>query len=161
MMIKPPLVPIFWVQDSFSQPEDDGSCDADGRKTGVGIAVVSGCDATPVLQAAEDVLDALALAIQGLVAFDHGLAVLTRRDAGGSAPGGLRCTETVTVLAPIGQQFARGRQCIDHQTGALVVVHFPFGKQHDAGPPLNITDGVELGVQASLGAPDTSGNSPF
>ena len=40
--------------------------------------------------------------MQGLVVFDHGLAVLARRDAGGDAPGGQRCTEAVTVLAPIG-----------------------------------------------------------
>ena len=88
----------------------------------MGIAVVSGCDATPVLQAAEGVLDAIALAIQGLVVFDHGLAVLARRDAGGDAPGGQRCTETVTAVAPIGQQFASKLQGIDPQTGALAVV---------------------------------------
>jgi hypothetical protein len=127
----------------------------------VGTAVVSGCDASPVLQAAKGVLDAMALAIQGLLIFDHGLAVLARRDARGDAPGGQRCTETVTVVAPIGQQFARGRQGIDHEAGALVVVHLPFGQRHDEGPPLTITDGVELGVQAALGAPDTAGNSPF
>ena len=89
----------------------------------MGTAVISGRDATPVLQAAEDVLDAMALAIQGLVVSGHGLEFLARRDARGDAPGGQRSTETVTVVAPIGQQFARGRQGIDHQVSALVVVH--------------------------------------
>lgn len=51
----------------------------------------------------QGVLDAKALAMQGLVVFDHGLAVLARRDAGGDAPGGQRRTETVTVVAPICQ----------------------------------------------------------
>ena len=49
------------AQDSLSEPEGDGRCDADGREEGVGAAVVAGGDAAPVLEAAEHVLDAMAL----------------------------------------------------------------------------------------------------
>lgn len=110
----------------------------------MGTAVVSGCDVAPVLHAAECVLGAMALAIQGLAVFDHGLAAPARRDAGSDAPGGQRGTETITVVAPIAKQFACGWQGTDHLAGSLVVAHFPsawlaaaqgnvpaIGAQHD------------------------------
>jgi hypothetical protein len=69
----------------------------------MGPAVVWGCDASPVLQADEGVLDAMALTMQGLVVFDHGLASLVRRDFGSDGAGGQRCAETVTAVALVGQ----------------------------------------------------------
>jgi len=46
------------------------------------------------------------------------------------------------------------------QRGALVIAHLAFAQQHDQRAALTIADGVPLGVQAALGTPDTSGNSP-
>ncbi len=54
----------------------------------MGPAVVSDCGASPVLQADESVLYAMALTMQGLVVFDHGLASLVRREFGSDAAGG-------------------------------------------------------------------------
>jgi hypothetical protein len=51
----------------------------------VGASVVSGCDAAPVLDPAEDVLDLVALAIEVFVVGVLDLAVLAGRDAWGDA----------------------------------------------------------------------------
>jgi hypothetical protein len=49
-------------------PEDDVCGDADGGHEGVGALVVTGCDASPVLDPAEHDLDFVALALeQGIV----------------------------------------------------------------------------------------------
>lgn len=44
-------------------------------------AIVSGSDTSPVLDAAEEVLDLVTLPLEGPMVFDQGLAVWTRRDA--------------------------------------------------------------------------------
>src|ERR1700722_19580917 len=48
-----------------------------------------------------------------------------------------------------------------HQRRALEVAHLAFAEQHDERPASAVADGVQFGVQAALGAPDTSGNRPF
>ena len=55
------------------EPEDDGCGDADGGHEGVGASVVAGCDASPVLELGEQVLDLVALSIEGLVVVEGGL----------------------------------------------------------------------------------------
>ena len=45
----------------WSEPEDEGCCDADCREERVGASVVSGCDAAPVLELGEKVFDFMAL----------------------------------------------------------------------------------------------------
>ena len=42
-----------------------------------------------------------------------------------------------------------------------MVAHLALGQHHDDRPALAVADGVELGVQAAFGAPDTTGNIPF
>ena len=44
---------------------------------------------------------------------------------------------------------------------AFVIAHLAFAEQHDDGASLIIAYGVQLGVQATFRAPDTSGNRPF
>ena len=64
-------------------------------------------------------------------------------------------------LAAITEHRLGGRQGIDHQRSAFIVAHLAFAEQKDERSPLTVADGVELGVQAAFGAPDTSGNRPF
>ena len=42
-----------------------------------------------------------------------------------------------------------------------MVAHLTFGEQEKYRAALSVADGVQLGVQAALGAPDTAGNIPF
>ena len=58
---------------------------ADGGNEGVGAAVVTGVDASPVLELSERVLDPVALAVEYCVVSDRDLAVALWRDAGGDA----------------------------------------------------------------------------
>ena len=43
----------------------------------------------------------------------------------------------------------------------FVVAHLAFRQEHDDRPAFTVADGVELGVQPSLGSSDTTGNIPF
>ena len=48
-----------------------------------------------------------------------------------------------------------------HQSCALVIAHLTLAEQHDQRPSVAIAYGMQFGVQAAFGAPDTSGNRPF
>ncbi|ESZ12152.1 hypothetical protein X737_27500 [Mesorhizobium sp. L48C026A00] len=42
-----------------------------------------------------------------------------------------------------------------------MVAHLAFRQEQDDRPSVSIADGMQLGVQSALGAPDTAGNIPF
>jgi hypothetical protein len=63
---------------------------------------------------------------------------------------GRRCRRAIT----------RGPAC-SIISSALVVGHLAFAREHDQRPTLAVANGMQLGSQATFGAPDTSGNSPF
>ncbi len=64
------------------QPEQDGCDEGDCRQEYLWASVVSGCDPSPVFQAAKHYLDAVASFIATLVIFDGLGARLSSRDAG-------------------------------------------------------------------------------
>ena len=68
-------------------------------------SVVAGCDAAPVLDPAEDVLDLVALVLEILVIVDPDLAVGAWRDVRGDAAFGQSSPEPVAVVALVAQQF--------------------------------------------------------
>ena len=123
-------------------------------------SVVAGCDAAPVLDPVEDVLDLVALAVEVLVIVDPDLAVGAWRDARGDAAFGQSSPEPVAVVALVAQQFLGVGQHRKQQESALVIAHLAFGEEQDDRASLAIADGVQLGVQPALGPPDTSGKSP-
>jgi hypothetical protein len=126
----------------------------------VGVPVVAGCDAPPVLDPSEDVFDLAALAVEfGVVVILH-FAVLARRDARGDALRGERGAEPVAVIAFVSEQFLGAGKRGKQQCSAFVVAHLTFGQEHHDRPAQSVADGMELRVQAALGAPDTSGKSP-
>ena len=57
-------------------PEEDGAGEADGGHEGVGASIVAHGDAALVLEAVEHVLDAVPLAVEGLVVGDRDLVAL-------------------------------------------------------------------------------------
>lgn len=139
------------------QPEDDGCGDADGGHERLDASVVAGVDAAPVLEFAEHVLDFVTLAIEGCIVRDGHFAVGLRRDAGFDPTLGQGMAEPVGIVAPVGERRLGPREGIDHQRSALVIAHLPFAEHHNQRAALAIADGMELGVQAAFGAPDTSG----
>lgn len=127
----------------------------------MGASVVSGSDASPVLEPAEHVLDLVASAVEDGVMRDRHVAVGSGRDAGGDAAIGQGLAEPVGIVAFVAKQGRGIREGINHQRSAFIVTHLPFAEQHDQRSATTITHSVQLGVQAALGSPDTSGNSPF
>ena len=127
----------------------------------MGAAIVAGVDASPILQPAEHVLDAVALAIDGSIVRDRHFSIGLRRDARIDTAGRQSVAEPVGVVSPISNHRFDFGQRIEHECRALVVGCLPLAEQHDQRSALAIADGVELGVQAAFGASDTSGNSPF
>ena len=64
-------------------------------------AIVSGCDAPPVLELCEEVLDLVALTVEHPVVFEGDLAAPARRDAGLDALGEKRLAECPDVLKSV------------------------------------------------------------
>ena len=124
-------------------------------------SVVACCNASPVLQLGEQVLDLVTLTIEGLVVAERHFAAAARRDAGFDASGFQFLAEPGAVIAAIGNEVFGGRQGVEHETRALVIAHLPFRQEQDDRPSVTVADGVELGVQPAFGSPDTTGNIPF
>ena len=85
----------------------------------MGAAVVACVDAPPVLEAAEPVLDAMALPVEDGVVRDRHLARAGGRDAGCDAALGERGAEAVAVVAAVTEQFAGRRQDRQQQGSPL------------------------------------------
>ena len=124
-------------------------------------SVVAGCDTAPILEAAEHVLDTMALAIERLVERDFHLSAARLRDTGSDAPFEQRGAEAIAVVAAIGEQFAGWRQSRQHHRGALVITHLALGEEQHDGPTMAVADGVQFRVQAAFGAADATRKSPF
>lgn len=82
--------------------EGEGCCDADGREEGVGASVVSGCDAPPVFEFGEQVLNFVARSVERLVVGERRFAASGWWDARFDASGRQRLPEPVAVIAPVG-----------------------------------------------------------
>ena len=75
----------------------------------MGAAVVARCDASPVLEFGEEVLDFVALAVGRLVMVERRLAAFCRWNAGLGSPFFQRRAEPVAVIAAVGDQGFRFR----------------------------------------------------
>ena len=105
-------------------------------------SVVSGCDASPVLDPAEHVLDAMALSIEVLVVFGRVVSFGTGWDAGRNAFFFQGIAEPVGVIAAIREQFLCAGQSFDQVARALVVTGLAGGQQEQQGPTQAIRDSV-------------------
>src|SRR5690606_13969981 len=142
-------------------PEDDSCCDADCREEGVGASVVSGGDATPVLELCEQVLDLVALPVDVFVVGEGDLAASACGDARRDAPVAERLAVPDAVVAAVGDQMGSGGEFVQHHGRALVVADLTGAEPEDDRPTGLIAYGMELGVQPALGASDMAGNIPF
>lgn len=50
---------------------------------------------------------------------------------------------------------------MEHFGCSFVIAHLSFAEKQDEWPTVTVADGMQLGIQATLGAPNTSGNIPF
>lgn len=123
----------------------------------MGATIVAGGDSTPVLEAAEHVLDLVANPIERAVVAVLDLAGPARRDAGRDALVLERGPIAVAVVALVGDKNVGLGQRVEQGGGALVVADLAFSEQQCDGSALAVADGVQLGVQAAFRAPDTAG----
>jgi len=89
----------------------------------MGASVVSGCNAPPILELAEHVLDFMSLTIEVFVIIDGLLAASGRRNAGCDAFVRQGLAEPVAVVPLVAEQARSIRQGIEHKPGALVITH--------------------------------------
>ncbi len=127
----------------------------------MGASVVAGCDAPPVLELGEQVLDLVAVAVERGVVGKRDFAAAAGRDARLDAPGFQFLTKPGAIVASIGDEMGGWRQGAEHETGTLVITHLAFREEQDDRPAVTVADGVQLGVQSAFGPPDTTGNIPF
>src|SRR3712207_5498488 len=127
----------------------------------MGAAVITGRDPTPVFELGEHVLDLVPLPIQRLVIGNRHLAAPGRRNAGRDVLVGKSLPEPVAVIASVGNQGCARWQRSHDEPSALMVAHLTFRQKQDDRLAGAIADGMELGVQATFRAPDTTGNIPL
>lgn len=82
--------------------EDDGGCDADGREEGVGATVIAHCDAPPILDLGEHVLDLVAGFVERLVVGEMSFPALGGRDARYDTPCFENGSEAIAIVASVG-----------------------------------------------------------
>jgi hypothetical protein len=123
-----------WKQGQDSQPEHDGRCDADGGEEQLTASVVAGGDATPVLEAREQVLDPVTLLVEFPVVAGGGLAPAPGRDAGGNSRVLKGLAEPVGIVALVGQERPCGQESIQQGRRTSRVPHLA-GRQEEGQRP--------------------------
>ena len=68
-------------------------------------------------------------------------------------------SEPVAVIAFLREQFDGAGERGKQQKSSLMVAHLAFGKRQDDRSPRPVANGMEIGVQPTFGAPDTSGSA--
>ena len=99
------------------------------------------CDAPPILELGEKVLDLVSAAIEAFVVDVRFLPAFRGRDAGPDAPCEEFFAEPSAVVALIGDEAIGFGQRVDHDPGTFVIAHMAFRQQHDDRPVVIIADG--------------------
>ncbi|MCY1232493.1 hypothetical protein D9M68_321470 [compost metagenome] len=92
----------------------------------MGASVVASCDAAPVLEFCEQVLDLVTLTVKGRVVGVWDFAASARGDARLDASCFQFLAESGAVVAAVGDQMRGRRQGVEDETGAFVVAHLAF-----------------------------------
>lgn len=141
-------------------PEDDCCGDASCREEGMSESIVSGSDASPVLELCEQVLDPVALPVDGLVAGEGSLAAAALRGCTARCPcrrgpGGTRRCHSRDQRSG-----ARRPAFVEHHASADMVANLSAGEPEGDRTPGLIARSVQLGVQSAFGASDMAVNIP-
>ena len=131
--------------------------EGDGGEEDVGASVISRVDASPVLEASEEVFDSVALSVEDGVVGESSLVVAVRGDAGRDAAVVEGLTEPVAVIGAIGEQDGRLGQVRRQGPGADVIVALSFGEEQAQGSPPTIAQDVQFAGQPAPAASDSAG----
>ena len=94
------------------------------------------------------------LFVAALVVFDWGLALLPARNAGAYPFVLQRFSEPISVIASVAEQPFDARQTAQQCSGANVIADLPGRDEEVDRTTLAVTDGMQFGVHATLGATD-------
>lgn len=114
-------------------------------------------DAAPVLQACEEVLYPMALAVEDRIVVVLDAMARMWRDARCDAAFCERLAQGGGTVGTVGQQVFGWRQGFDHCGSGLVIIGLPFAQMQQQRASLAIADHLQLGGQAASAASDTSG----
>ena len=120
-------------------------------------SIVSGVDAAPILEACEQVLDLVALAVEDRIVGVLDAVAGMGRNAGCDAALDECLSEGDGAEGSVGQHVAGWRQVLDHCGSGLVIIDLPFAQMQQQRASLAIADHLQLGGQAASAASDTSG----
>ena len=118
----------------------------------MGASVVACCDASPVLELGEEVLDLVPLAIECLVVGKGFLPALRGRDARLDAPIGKSLAEPCAVIAPVGDQASGRWQGIEDEAAI-----FETYQQLLDQPEGSLTGKIAIVLQDTVQAQDGRG----
>lgn len=123
--------------------------------------VVSGSQASRVLELVEAALDAVSEGVDVAVDRDLDLSSATHRDDGDPAIRRGPLTDAVGVVALVGEKNLGGwRVGVHHEVVALVVRDFPAGDLCRDGEPFGIGAEMDFGREATFRAAKTLSLSP-
>lgn len=120
-------------------------------------SVVSGVDASPVLQACEQVFYPVTLAVEDGIVGVLGAVTRMWRNARCDAALDERLAEGGGTVGSVGQQVVGRRQGLNHCSSGLVIIGLSFAQMQQQRASLAIADHLQLGGQAASTASDTSG----
>jgi len=138
-------------------PEEEDASEGDGGEEGVGASVVSCVDASPVLEASEEVLDFVSLPIERRVVSMLDFVQRMRGDAGGYAACRESLSEPERAIGAVGEHGFGVRQGVDERFGAFVIAALSFGQMETQWSPASVAHDMQLAGQAAAAASDTSG----
>ena len=127
----------------------------------IGKFVVSRGEAAELFEAVEESLDEISRLVAMPVDLAWRIPVATRRNDGLSTGRLDGLNQSIAVIALVGDERFRRWQARIEQFCAGMVAHLSFGQQHGERLAVPVADNMQLGVQTTLGAPDTAGNIPF
>jgi hypothetical protein len=127
----------------------------------VSASVVSGVNASPVLDACEHIFDAMALSIEDAIVRVLDFAGALGRDAGRDTALGECLAEPAGVIPPVAKHGFGRRQGIDHHRRPWVIADLPLGETQKDRTTAAIAHGMKFGGQPAPAASDASGKNPF
>ena len=146
--------------DSLLDPPRDDGGDGYGCKVVLDISIVSGGDASPVLEAAEHALDDVSPVVDALVVGELHLAVSHGRDDGDGAASFQPIAQNVGIIAFVGGAIDGWWQRSDTLLGNGNIGYIPGGYDDRPRSSMLVADDVDLGLQPVLGLADTIGQAP-
>ncbi len=142
-------------------PPHDGGGEVDGCEEVVGDAVISGCEPSAVLEAAEHALDGVATLVEGFAetGFPHSGALW--RDVRDRALVLDQVAGAVGVVSAVGVDDTPPGQVGQQMLGRPAVGRLSGRQVESEWPAISVGDGVDLGVAATPAATDRLRVSPL